>query len=128
MPRRYGHINSYYYYPPSENFVAQAPLSTTTVFHFKLRSNISPTSLKVSSKYAQQVRLRLNKELAQDEADSSSIKSFSELARAQHEFTVPQLKKIAERLSPKELIGLLLKATKGVCKYEALLSKLDDSI
>jgi len=52
-------------------------------------------SLKVSSKYAKKVILRLNREVNEDIVDSSAINSFSELARVQNDFSSAQLKKIA---------------------------------
>lgn len=108
VPKHCGHVNSYHYYPSSENFVSQAPLSTTTVFSFKLRSHINPTSLRVNSKYAKKAILKLNKETIV-EVDSTSIKSFEDLIKVQDDFTVPHIKKIAETLFPKELLILLLK-------------------
>lgn len=61
IPKQWGHINSFHLYSSSKNFLQQAPLSTTTVFFFKVRSCTSPTSLKVNSKYAKNIRLKLNK-------------------------------------------------------------------
>ena len=84
MPKRLGHINSYHLYPKSSNFLTQAPLSTTSVFFFKLRSHTCPTSIKVNSAHSKKIVLRLNKEPLEEEVDSTSIKSYTELVKVQN--------------------------------------------
>jgi hypothetical protein len=50
------------------------------------------------------------------------------LVRVQNEFTVPQVKKIAEGLDLKEFLRLLLQSEKNCNSYETLLNKLEDSL
>ena len=84
QPRHWGHINSYDLYPSSASYIAESPLSTTSIFFFKFRKNSCPTSLKILSKYAKNIGVKLNKETIEDEVDSSEIKSFAELVKIQN--------------------------------------------
>ena len=104
QPRHWGHINSHYLYPSSTSYTAEAPLSTTSKFFFKFRKHNCPTSIKILSKHAKTIRIKLNKEAIEDEVDSSSIKTFSELVKIQNEFSITQVQTIAEKLHPKELL------------------------
>ena len=74
-------------------------------------------SLKVSSKYAKKITVRLSREVNEDLVDSSAINSFSELAKVQNDFSSAQLKKIAEKLNPQDLVHLLLKSDRQVSLY-----------
>jgi hypothetical protein len=64
--KQWGNVNSYHFHAPSSNFLVQAPLSATTVFSYKFRKNTCPTSLKVFSKYAKKITIKLNKEAIED--------------------------------------------------------------
>ena len=57
----WGNVNSFSLYPSNRNFLSHAPLSTTTVFLYKLRTHSQPLTLKVDSKYAQRIRVRLGR-------------------------------------------------------------------
>jgi hypothetical protein len=95
VPKKWGNINSFNFLPTNSNFITDAPLSTTTAYFFKFRKHTCPTSLKVTSKHAKRITIKVNKEAIEDEVDSSSIKTFSELVKMQNEFSNSQLQVIA---------------------------------
>lgn len=105
----------------------QAPLSATSVFEFKFRKHNCPSSIKVDSNFAKKIVLRLKKEVIEEEVDSSSIKSFGELAKIQNLFTPTQIQNISDRLSSKELLESILKERRNISVYESLLKKLEGS-
>jgi len=127
VPRKWGNINSFNFYPTNTAFITDAPLSTTTAYLFKFRKHNCPSSIKVLSKHAKRIIIKMNKEAIEDEVDSSEIKTFSELVKMQNGFSSSQIQVIAERLPTRELLLSLLKADRDISKYESLLVKLDGS-
>jgi hypothetical protein len=94
--------------PKDTSVYERIPLSTTTAFSFKIRSGNHKKTLKVISNHSKTITIRLSREATEEVVDSSSVKSYGELARVQNEFTVAQIKKITESLDLRELVGLIL--------------------
>ena len=66
QPKHWGHVNSYHLHPSNQNYMTQAPLSTTSIFRYKFRKHNCPTSIKVLSKYAKKVTLKVKKEAIEE--------------------------------------------------------------
>lgn len=82
----------------------------------------------MTSNHSKSITIRLSREATEEVVDSSSVKSYGELARVQNEFTVAQIKKITESLDLRELLGLILQVEQNCNRFESLLNKLEDSL
>lgn len=80
----------------------------------------------MSSDYSKKIVIRTKRDIA-EEVDYTSITSFAELAKAQNEIALPQIKKVAERLDLKEFLILLLASDEECSRYETLMNKIEDA-
>ena len=80
----------------------------------------------MSSDFCKKIVIRTKRDIA-EEVDYTSITSFAELAKAQNEIALPQIKKVAERLDLKEFLILLLASDEECSRYETLMNKIEDA-
>jgi hypothetical protein len=114
--KRISQVNSLNFLPAASSLFEKTPVSATSIFIFRIRDAQHKKIVKVSSNFSKTIAIRTKKDLA-EEVDYTSISSFSELAKAQNEISLAQIKKVAERLDLKELLLLLLGSDEECSRY-----------